>query len=219
MKKSYLLIFLSIILSGCLNYEQITTIYGNKSGKMFIHYWTNSLQLSDSSISQNIPIFNKETILNEFSSKHIDNINIEIYKDLSDSSVHAKIEFRFDNIDSLKQSKAFRNSGISIKELPDGNEVFNQFVQPFIIGFGFDPKEYQLKFVYYLPGKILKHNADKLSGHKLTWQFTMDDIKAGKMLSATFEPYPLERTPLIIYLLAGIVLLIVFFYLFRKRSG
>ncbi len=189
------------------------------SGKMFIHYWTNKIDLNDSTYINNIKLFDEKTIKEEYSSKFVDIKNIEIYKDFSDSTLHTKIELTFSNIDSLIQSKAFKNSGITIKDLPDGNKLFTQRVQSYSIGFGFNPADYTMKYVYYLPGKIIDHNANDLTRNRVTWEFSLDEISGSKTLSAVFKPYPLKETPPIIYYLAGFVLLVLFIFIFRKRSG
>jgi hypothetical protein len=219
MKKFILFSLFALIITGCLNYEQVTTVYGNMSGKMFVHYWTNAIPLDDSTFIKSLKLFNEEIIRKEYSSKFADIKNIVIYKDRTDTTLHAKIDLTFNNIDSLVHSKAFKDSRISIKNLPNGNKVFTYFVQAYTMGFGFDPKDYSMKFVYYLPGKIVNHNADDLTRNRLTWGFSLEEAKLGKALSAVFVPYPLEETPAVIYYLAGFVLLVVFVFIFRKRSG
>ncbi len=219
MKKFLLYIFSAILLTGCLNYEQITTIYGNHSGKMFIHYWTNKIDLTDSTYLTKLKLFDENTIRQEYNSKFVNLNDIEIYTDYSDSTLHAKVNLTFENIDSLKFSKAFRQASISIKDLPDGNQLFSQAINSYFFGFGIEPSEYKMKYVYYLPGKIINHNGNYSSNNKVVWEFRMDQIDKIKTLSATFKPYPLKETPKIIYYLAGFVLLVVFVFIFRKRKG
>ncbi len=60
-------LFLSIIitvflLTSCLNYNQVTTLKTDNSGKMFIHYWIKMEPEFDSLLIKKIGIFNKESI-------------------------------------------------------------------------------------------------------------------------------------------------------------
>jgi len=46
----------------------------------------------------------------------------------------------------------------------------------------------------------------------------LDEIGKGKTISVTFKPFKLKETPYWIYILAGLVLLIVIFFLVRKKK-
>ncbi len=220
MLKNFLtILILSVFLSGCLNYTQITTIRTDDSGKMFIHYWMNSFTKNDSAFINQLGIFNKDSLKSQFSKSFVDIKNIEIYHDYNDSTIHAQIEFYFTKFDSLNLLRPFKNNELSIKDGPEGTKIFSQFIPPFATGFGFDTKSFRVKYVYYLPGEIIKHNAKSRSNNKLVWEYNLDEIGTGKTIRATYIPFKLKETPLAIYILSLIVLLIVLFYLFKKRKA
>ncbi len=212
------ILLLLLLLSGCLNYEQITTIKTDDSGKMFIHYWMKLPSNQDSILIDQLGIFNKDSLKTQFSASFTTVKNVNVFNDFNDSTIHAQIEFEFTKLDSLNLLKPFRNNELSIKKGPENTKIFSQFIPPFATGFGFEPKQYKLKYIYYLPGEIIKHNAREISNNKLTWEFTLEDIGTGKTITATYIPFKLKETPPIIYILSFLVLLIVIIFLFKKRK-
>lgn len=210
--------FLSLFMTGCLNYNQTTTLKTDGSGNMFIHYWTKWKTAKDSLLIDNLGIFNKEAITKEFSSLQSKLKDVNIYWDYSDTTVHAKVEFEFSSIDSLNKMKVFKGAEFAFKEGPDNTKIFSQFVQPFATGFGIDRKNYKLTYVYYIPGDVLYHNADELSNNRLTWNFNLDQVGTGKTIEAKFRPFKLKETPTWIFASALTVLVVVFIFLFKKKK-
>ncbi len=216
MKRNLLLILL-LFLSGCLNYTQVTTIKTDGSGNMFIHYWMKWTSTRDSIIVDQLGLFNRDSVYKEFTSTFSSIKNVEVYKDYSDSTIHGKVDFEFNSLDSLNQLPAFRDSKLTIKDGEDNTKIFSQFIAPVATGFGIKSKNFSLTYIYYLPGEILNHNATEISRNKLTWQYYQDEIGTGEYISATYRPFKLKETPAWIYIIALIVLVVVVAYLFSKR--
>ncbi len=215
--KIALTLFVFTLLTGCLNYTQITTIKTDGTGSIFIHYNMRWNTPRDSSIVEQLGIFNKDSVSKEFSSAFSSVTNVEVYKDLSDSTIHAKVELNFKSLDSLNQTPAFRKSNLMVKDGEKNTKIFSQFIPPIATGFGFENKNFTLNFVYYLPGEILDHNATDITRNKLTWSYSLDEIGTGKYISATYRPFKLKETPVWIYICALFVLFVVVVYLFSKR--
>ena len=219
MKRNFSIFFIfliSLCLHGCLNYTQITTIKTDNSGKMYIHYWMEMDPELDSLLIKKIGNFNKDS-LNKIFNKNFTLLNyITVYNDYKDSSLHAQIEFEFTNFDSLNQLQFFKHSELSVKEGPNETKIFSQFIQPITTSMGFSSESFEINYIYYLPGEIIKHNADTKFRNKLTWNFTMDDIGRGKTISANYIPFKLKETPIWIYYLASFVIIIVLVFLFKK---
>jgi len=209
---------LLLFLSGCLNYTQVTTIKTDGSGNMFIHYWMKWGTARDSLIVEQLGIFQQDSVYKEFSSEFNKINNVEVYRDYNDSTIHAKIEFEFNSLDSLNMTPAFRESQLTIKDGEKNTKIFSQFIQPIATGFGFESKDFSLTYIYYLPGEILSHNATEISRNKLTWQYSLAEIGTGKYITASYRPFKLKETPYWIYILSGLVLLIVIVFLFRKKK-
>ena len=95
--------------------------------------------------------------------------------------------------------------------------IFSQFIPPVATGFGVDTKSFQVSYSYTFHGDIITHNAHIQNKNTLTWNYALDEIGRGKTISVTYRPFKLKETPYWIYVLAGIVLLLVIIFLFRKR--
>ena len=214
--KTVLFIYVLLTFAGCLNYTQITTIKTDNSGKMFIHYWMNMDPDLDSLLLTKLGIFNEDSLGKIFDQNYAEINYINVYHNFGDSSLHAQIEFEFINFDSLNNLQFFRHSELSVKEGPNETKIFSQFIQPITTSFGFTNNDFQIRYTYYLPGEIINHNAHSLFRNKLVWIFNIDNIGRGKTISANYIPFRLKETPIWIYSLAGIVIIIVLVFLFKK---
>ncbi len=184
---------------------------------MFIHYWMKWTSGRDSILVEQFGIFNKDSVYKEFSSLFSSIKNVEVYRDYSDSTMHAKVELNFNSLDSLNSTKAFKNSELSIKEGPKNTKIFSQFIPPIATGFGFENKSFSIVYIYYLPGEILNHNATEITNNRLTWKYSLDEIGTGKYITATYRQFKLKETPSWIYFSALFIIVVVIIFLFSKR--
>lgn len=220
MKKVLILVVLTILtLTGCLNYNQDVTIYPDGSGTMQINYWMKVSDTSSVATILNLEIFNPDSIKREFSSNFVKLTDVTTFSDTTDSTIHANITLTFNHIDSLNTISALSQSRFLLEDGASGQKVFSQFIAPVITGFGIDGSNYRVTYNYNIRGEIIAHNATSESGNILTWTYTLSEIGRGKTISVTFKPYKLKETPYWIYWLAGFVLLIVIFFLLRKKKG
>lgn len=207
------------ILNGCLNYSQKVVLYPDGSGKMKIDYWMKFINEASEKVVDNLGIFNPDSIRSGFQSAYSHVENVEVYRDTTDSSTHALIEISFNHIDSLNKTKVFAENNFSFQESTGGQVLFSQFIPPIATGFGIDASKFSFTYKYTIPGEIISHNANQISGKTLTWQYNLTEIGGGKTISVTFRPYKLKETPLWIYLLSGGVLFLVLFFLLKKRKS
>ncbi|HEX9252900.1 MAG TPA: hypothetical protein VF870_11700 [Ignavibacteriaceae bacterium] len=207
-----------VSLNGCLNYVQNTTIYPDGSGSMQINYWMKFSDTSSVATILTLEIFNPDSIKKEFSSKFIKIKDVTTYSDTTDSTIHANIEISFNSVDSLNTANAFAQSRFSLEDGASGQKIFSQFIPPVTTGFGIDGSKYHVTYNYDIRGDIITHNATNKSGNNLTWSYSLSEIGRGKTISVTFKPFKLKETPYWIYILAGLVLLIVIFFLVRKKK-
>ena len=217
LKISFLLLILSFFYS-CISYEQVTTIKTDNSGEMYIHYWIKWNSTKDSLVLMNLEIFNQDSIYNNFTSPFTIINDLQVYRNFRDSTLHAKVEFEFSYFDSLNNLSVFREREFSIKDGPENTKLFSQSIPTYSIGWASERPNPSVSYIYYLPGEIIKHNADILSNNKLTWKFDSDSEEKVKTLTATYRPFKLKQTPNIIYISAIIVLFIVLFYLFKRKK-
>ncbi len=217
----YRLLFITIFIftfQGCLNYIQDVRLYPDGSGKMKITYWMKSPDNENVSIINKLGIFIPDSIRHEFTSPYSSINNIEVFADTTDSTTHAVIDLSFTHIDSLNKAKAFFGSEFSFKDGAAGQKVFSQFIPPYATGFGIDRSAYHVTYKYTFSGEVVTHNAPKVEGRTLVWDYTLAEIGSGKTISVTFIPFKLKETPYWIYALTGLVLLFVIFFLFRKKK-
>lgn len=215
----FLLFYTTLFLSGCLDYYQETKLKTDGSGEMFVHYTMKVATQQDSMFVSQIGIFSPDSIRKEFSSNYSRISKIEVYADSTDTTMHAKIELTFRNIDSLNQAKAFKDANFSLKNGAAGQKIFSQFIPPIATGFGIDASKFYVTYVYYMPGDIVAHNAAAISNNKLTWKYKLSEIGMGKTITATYRPFKLKETPIWIYSLAFIVMAIVIIFLFKKNKS
>ena len=208
-----------LFLTGCLNYYQEVVLYPDGSGKMKIDYWMKFMNQESERVVDNLGIFNPDSIRSGFQSKYSQVEDVNVYRDSSDSSTHAIVNLTFNHIDSLNYTKVFAEYNFSFQQKTSGQIVFNQFIPPIATGFGIDASTFTVTYKYTIPGEIISHNATEVSGKSLTWKYKLSEIGGGKDISVTFQPYKLKETPVWIYFLSGAVLLLVLFFLLKKRKS
>lgn len=219
MKRFLLAVFILLTtVVGCLNYTQDTIIYPDGSGEMNINYWMKFSDTTNVNTILSLEIFNPDSIKKEFSSPFVTLKNVTTYSDTTDSTIHSNIELSFNAIDSLNTVNAFSQSRFLLEDGAANQKIFSQFIPPVTTGFGIDGKNYRVTYNYEIRGDIITHNATNKSGNNLTWSYSLSEIGRGKTISVTFTPFKLKETPYWIYILAGLVLLIVIFFLVRKKK-
>lgn len=194
-------------------------LYPDGSGKMHIDYWMRFINEESEKVAENLGIFNADSIKSEFQSRYTNIDNVVVYRDSTDSTTHALIDFSFNHIDSLNKTKAFAESRFSFREKTGGQVDFSQFIPPIATGFGIDASSLNVTYKYNVSGQIISHNAHQISGKSLTWHYKLSEIGGGKTIAVTFQPYKLKETPMWIFFLSGAVLILVLFFLLKKRKN
>jgi hypothetical protein len=173
----------------------------------------------DSLLLDKLGLFNEDSLNSIFNSNFTEINFTKVYHNYPDSSLHAQIEFEFTNFDSLNLLQFFKHSELYVKEGPSGSRIFSQFIQPITTSFGLYNSSLSISYIYYLPGELISHNANSQTRNKLTWEFNVDNIGTGKTIYANYIPFKLKQTPIWIYTLAGIVILIVLIFLLKKSKN
>lgn len=215
----FYLLLIIVFFNSCLNYYQEVRLYPDGSGKMHIDYWMKFVNEESEKVAENLNIFNPDSIKSEFQSRYIKIEDLVVYTDSTDSTTHAVIDFSFNHIDSLNKTKVFSESRFSFKEKTGRQVDFSQFIPPIATGFGMDASNLSVTYNYIISGEIISNNANQISGKTLTWHYKLSEIGSGKTIAVTFRPYKLKETPTWIYYLSGTVLLLVLFFLLKKRKN
>ena len=217
--KSFITIITSIVLlQGCLNYNQITTIEKSGSGEMQIHYWTNIPAPQDSLLMLRLGIFDEDSIRSHFSSEVTDIRNINLYHNQEDTTLHAEIELRFTNLDSMNNLDAFRGYNFKLEKIGGNTILFKQEIPPFSTGFGISEGNSKIKYIYSFPGKVIDHNADSVLDGNLIWSFDPDEIGMGKTITASYSFGEEDTRAKWVYLATLILALILAVAYFVKRA-
>ncbi len=217
MKKFLYIFSLAYFISGCINYEQRAYVYKDGSGKMEIRYWMKATDSASLATLSNLSIFIPDSVKNEFNYSFLKNFEVISFIDSSDTTISTKMKFDFTSIDSLNLIRTFSQYQFSLTDGAGDQKIFSQFIPPLTSGFGIDSQNYKIKYVYTFHGDIISHNATSVNKKNLIWEYNYSEIGRGKTISVTFKPYKIKETPVWIYILAGLVFIIVIFYLFRKK--
>lgn len=212
-----LAVFSALFLTGCLNYEQETDIKHDGSGRMKIHYFMTYLNADSTNNYGKTGIFDADSVRKIYASDKYEIENAETWFDSADSSLNGIIEINFTKVTRLNNTKLFEGLEFSFKDGAEGHKVFNLFIPPMAPFLNSELSDYKMKFTYGFPGEIIQHNAQREEQKKLIWEYSFKDIGKGKNLAVTFKPFKLAKTPYWIYYLAGFVLIVVIFFLFRKK--
>ncbi|MBE2279058.1 MAG: hypothetical protein IAE91_01595 [Ignavibacteriaceae bacterium] len=219
MKQKYLLItLLSFLLTGCLEYNQETDINHDGSGRIKFHYSLKAVNADSSNNFLKTGYFDNDTLTLHFTSPYYLLKGTDTYFMQEDSTLHAIVEIEFKHVDSLNKSDKFPQFHFDFMEGSPGQKIFTQTLKP---GYDFNGmlknEKYHLKFEFGFPGEIIEHNAQLEKDKKLYWEFLGTDLVETKYINVTFKPFKIVKTPLWIYGLSAFVLIVVIYFLFRKK--
>ncbi len=204
-----------VFLHGCINFQQTTKLFKDGSGETYIHLWTGITNDSTDSIRLNF--FIKDSLLSKFSSPFCKITGSEVYNDFTDSTIHAKIWLKFDDIEKLGNIKGMEGNIFEYKTISEKEKIFTHKINvPYF--FTSDTTETKISYTYYLPGNILEHNADRISSNELTWFFDQSDLTSDLIIKVRIEPFKLKETPVWIYYLSLFIIIIIILFLFVKKK-
>ena len=211
-------VFYLVLLSGCLNYIQDVNIYPDGSGKMSLHYWSNLPYDINSDELRHLTIFSPDFLKKEFTSKYYNLESIKVYTDTTDGTTHAIINITFNSIDSLNYSRTFQNSKFSLVDDGTGVKIFTQKIPAINDSLLSDSSKYSNTYKYTFYGNIYDDNSTEKDGRTLIWKYKPYEIGPGKTIYVKYKPFRLKETPEWIYILMGIVIIMVLFFLLRRSN-
>ncbi len=218
---SYILIILTGLFAGCLDYQQEVSLNPNGSGDMSVRYWMKIQDSASLSSVKEISFFNKDSLKESFTSKFIKLKEIKTFIDTTNMTYHVDITLSFTHIDSLNKTKPFAESNFSLQDGAVGQKIFTQYIPPAASGMAIDASRFHVTFIYSFPGEMITHNATKFDPKKnnYIWTYSLAELGKGKTISVTYRAFKLKETPVWIFYLSGTVLIIVIIFLFRKRKN
>ena len=203
------LIFFSVVLLGCLNYEQTVKLNKKGSGSMKIHYWT-----AESNVMNITKLsFDENEIKNE-QYKPLDVKNVTI-SDETDSTKHVYIELSFKDINQLDTIKGFAGNSIKFFQEDDYLKLVHIVKQDSVANsFGMD--EYVLKYTYEFPSSPMEVDSfGVIQGNVVTWDYKYSDLgKTDIIMTASIKNTPSH----IGFIVVAIVVLGIISYIFYLRE-
>lgn len=179
-----LLISSLMILSGCVNLEQKTSLKSDGSGTMKIHYWSKSSNITGDELAGFG--FTEDKIKQNYSSSNTETENISIEKKDSDSTTHVNLDLKFKDINKLTDAKAFAKIKASWKEGKDGMEFKYILNADTSNAKQFGMESYKLNYEFEFPSEVISTNG-KMDGNKVSWNKTVADLKEDVEMTATLK--------------------------------
>ncbi len=212
----FLCIFLSFLLSGCINYEQFTTLRTDGSGTMEIHYWIN--QDIASSMTQGDFAFDKESVNKQYEALGVEVKDVRIESNAADSTKHVRVKLKFSDITQLSKASGFKSSGFEWNHA--GSKI--TFKQNFHVNSGSSESmgldKFTFTYTYNFPGDIVSTNATTYSGRTAVWKFKLSELSTDRSLIAVIAVSWFSAKNIVIALVVVLAVLILFIVL-RKKSA
>jgi hypothetical protein len=182
MRKNYKLIsvllsvimILTFLIAGCVNYDQKTTLKEDGSGSMKIHYWT---KMSNFSMGSTLGKFEFEETKakSKYSSSNTDVKSLLVEEKLDDSTKHVNLELSFKDINKISDAKGFDGVKASWKEATDGMELKYVLLKDTSASKNMGASEYKITYEFEMPSEIVSTNGNK-DGQKVSWEYSVADL-------------------------------------------
>jgi hypothetical protein len=177
-----LIMMFALYLSGCVNYDQKTTLKADGSGSMSIHYWT---KMSNFSMGTTLGKFEfEESKAKEnytSSNTTLKSIKVED-RPQEDSTKHVMVELDFKDINKLPDAKGFSEVKPSWKESADGMELKYTLLKDSSAANNMGASDYKVTYSFEMPSEIVSTNGKK-DGQKVSWDYKVSDL--GKDIEMT----------------------------------
>jgi len=177
-----LILLLALYISGCVNYDQKTTLKADGSGSMSIHYWT---KMSNFSMGTTLGKFEFEEAKAKenytSSNTTVKSIKVEDRPN-EDSTKHVMVELDFKDINKLSDAKGFSEIKSTWKEVADGMELKYTLLKDSSAANNMGASDYKVTYSFDMPSEIVSTNGKK-DGQKVSWDYKVSDL--GKDIDLT----------------------------------
>jgi hypothetical protein len=179
---SFFAFFAMLYFSGCVNYDQKTTLNADGSGSMKIHYWSKMSNFSMGTALGKFE-FDEAKAKENYTSSNTEIKNIKVEDKLDDSTKHVNIELTFKDINKLSDAKGFSGVKPSWKESTDGMELKYILLKDTSAAKNMGASEYTVTYTFDMPAEIVSTNASTKDGKTLKWEYKVSDL--GKDIELT----------------------------------
>ena len=179
-------ILASLLIIGCVNYDQKTEIKSDGSGTMKIHYYANSSNISSGELGGFG--FTEDKVRTKFSSSNttVGDVKVEEKKDTDTTkSTHVTLDLKFKDINKLGEAESFKKIKASYEKGKDGMD-FKYTLLKDTANSGFGMEKYALTYEFEFADEVLATNG-KQDGKKVSWSKNLTDLKNDVVMSATIK--------------------------------
>ncbi|MBD3409135.1 MAG: hypothetical protein GF419_02930 [Ignavibacteriales bacterium] len=228
----FLALSLVFATTSCLDYEQETVLNADDSGTTTISYGVEARDTIAADSLLTLAPFNPDSLLAFFGAGVEDSLfvldSIAAWREGTEARFYVKISFA--NIDTLLLAAPFKDLPITVVHSAPGQRKLEQFLppEPSLFADFFSPDSnallapdtaYAVEAIFRLPELVVAHSAvEELSANELRWRYDETTLETGKTISITYGPYPPKGTPTWVYYATGFVLVLVGYYLLRKKK-
>jgi len=182
---SSMILFIGVLLSGCVNLDQKTTLKSDGSGSMVIKYWTKSSNVSGEELSGFG--FTEAKVKSNYTSSNSEPSNIVIKKnETTDSTIVVTLDLKFKDLNKLTDAKAFQKIKASYADGKDGKDFKYTLLADTANAKQMGMNEYKLTYEFEFPGEVLATNGTK-DGNKVKWEKSIADLGTDVDMTATVK--------------------------------
>ena len=205
----------SVYLTGCVNYDQKTTLKEDGSGTMKIHYWSGMSNFSMGTTLGKFD-FDEAKAKEKYKSASTDVTSIKVEDKLDDSTKHVYLELTFKDINKLSDAKGFEGVKASWKEVTDGMELKYTLLKDTSAAKQMSASDYKVTYEFEMPAEVVSTNGTK-EGQNVKYSYTVADL--GKDIDmTTVVKKPKGKLCGIIGMAMGTMLIGFAYYSQRKRK-
>lgn len=180
-------LFISMIflINGCINVDQTVKINADGSGKINLHYWTKSSNLS---LGDEIGgfSFKEEDIKKKFTSSNSDVKNLRIERKESDTTENVFLEIDFKDFNRLAAANGFAGVKSVWQKGDKGWEFIYAVSKDSVDTFNPEMKNYFLNYKFEFPGEVIASNGIK-DVNSVTWKKPVSELNTDFEMTASIK--------------------------------
>jgi len=176
-----LLLTLTLYLSGCVNYDQKTTLNADGSGSMKVHYWSSMKNFSMGTTLGKFD-FDESKAKTKYTSSNTEVKSIKVEDNLNDSTKHVNLELTFKDINKISSADGFSGVKTSWKEDGDGMKLTYTLLMDTSASKQMGASDYKVTYEFDMPSEIISTNGTK-DAQTVKWSYTLADL--GKDIDMT----------------------------------
>jgi phosphatidylinositol mannoside-binding LppM-like protein len=194
-----LLLALTLYLSGCVNYDQKTTLNADGSGSMKVHYWSSMKNFSMGTTLGKFD-FDEAKAKANYTSSNTEVKSCKMDDNLTDSTKHVNLDLTFKDINKISDAQGFNGVKVSWKEDGDNMKLVYTLLEDTSAAKQMGASDYKVTYEFEMPSEIVSTNGTK-DAQKVKWNYTLADLgkdndmtvvvkKGGKKLCGILTIFP-----------------------------